>query len=196
MADLKTRIINILKTPKTEWPVIAAEQTDAGTLYKQYIIPLAAIPPVCHWIGMSVIGISLPFGGHIRTPIMSGLAMMIVSYVFALAVVYIAAIIIEWLAPKFKSSGSRLDALKLVAYAYTPAWIAGVLNLIPALSVLALIAALYCIYLFYVGVTPLMKTPSDQVVPYMIVSALLIIVISIVLAMVAGAITMGGARTF
>jgi hypothetical protein len=67
-------------------------------------------------------------------------------------------------------------------------WIAGVLNLIPALSPLIILAALYAIYLFYLGLPTLMGTPSGQVVPYMVVSAIVIIIVSFVLGIVAATI--------
>jgi hypothetical protein len=152
-----------------------------------YAAPLAAIPAICSWIGWSIIGI-----GFFRRGLVSGLAAAIVTFVFALVGVYIAAIVIEKLAPTFKSSGTTLDALKLVVYAETPVWVAGVLNLIPPLAVLTLLAALYAIYLFYLGLPVMMKTPSDQVIPYMLVSAIVIIVITFCLMFVAGIMT-GGA---
>jgi Yip1-like protein len=185
--QLTTRITNILKQPAQEWPIIAAEPTDAVTLITGYAAPLAAIPAVCSWIGWSLIGI-----GFYRRGLVAGLAGAIVSFVFALLGAYIAAIVIEKLAPTFKSSGTTVDALKLVVYAQTPVWVAGVLNLVPPLAVLVLIAALYAIYLFYLGLPVLMKTPSEQVIPYMIVSAIVIIVISVCLTFVAG-IMAGGA---
>ena len=39
VASLQTRVVNILKQPKSEWSVIAAESTDVGRLYREYIIP-------------------------------------------------------------------------------------------------------------------------------------------------------------
>jgi hypothetical protein len=185
--QLTTRVTNILKQPAQEWPVIAAEPTDAAGLLTGYAAPLAAIPAVCSWIGWSLIGIAF-----IRRGLISGLAAAIVTWVFAIAGCYISAIVIEKLAPTFKSSGSTVDALKLVVYAYTPVWVAGVLNLVPPLAVLTILAGLYAIYVFYLGLPVLMKTPADQVIPYMIVAALVIIVITVCLTFFAAVLT-GGA---
>ena len=71
--------------------------------------------------------------------------------------------------------------------------LAGVLSLIPALAVLGIIAALYAVYIFYLGLPVMMGTPADKVVPYMAVSALVIIVLSVILSVFAAAITgLGG----
>jgi len=186
---------NILTRPDSEWGVIAAESTDAATLLRDYAAPLAAIPAICRWIGFTVIGLGVPYFGTYRIGFVRGFANAVVSWVFALVGVYVAAVVIEKLAPSFKSSGGTIQALKLVVYASTPVWIAGVLYLLPALSPLIVIAALYAIYLFYVGLPSVMHTPGEQVIPYMIVSALVVIVVTMCLAVVAGVIA-GGAIGF
>jgi len=183
--DLVPRITNILTKPKQEWPAIATEATDVATLYKEYIVLLAAVPPICSFIGMTVIGIPVPFFGTVRVGMVSGLTGLIVRYVLSLVAAYIAALIVEKLAPTFQSRGDIVQALKLVAYASTPAWVAGVLGLFPPLVALSILAGLYGVYLFYLGLPLLMQTPPDKVIPYMIVSAIVIIV----LYMVVGAIT-------
>lgn len=187
--NLQTRVVNILTKPKEEWPIIAAETTDVPTLYTSYIAILAAIPAICSFIGMSMIGVTLPFVGTYRYPLAHGLTMAIVQYVLGLVGIYVAALVIDKLAPTFQSQPSTIQALKLVAYASTAGWVAGVLNIIPALAILGVLAGLYGIYLFYLGVSPLMKTPSEKVIPYMVVSAIIIIVVMIVVGVCATALT-------
>ena len=187
--NLQTRVVNILTKPKEEWPIIAAETTDVPTLYTSYIAILAAIPAICSFIGMSMIGVTLPFVGTYRYPLAHGLTMAILQYVLGLVGIYVAAVVIDKLAPTFQSQPSTIQALKLVAYASTAGWVAGVLNIIPALSILGILAGLYGIYLFYLGVSPLMKTPSEKVIPYMVVSAIVIIVVMIVVGVCATALT-------
>jgi hypothetical protein len=97
--------------------------------------------------------------------------------------------VIDRLAPTFQSRSSAIQALKLVAYAWTATWIAGVVSIVPALAALGILAGLYSIYLFYLGVTPMMKTPSEKVVPYMVVSALVIIVVMAVMGAITTAVT-------
>lgn len=114
--------------------------------------------------------------------------MAIVAWVMSLLGAYIAALVIDRLAPTFQSSGGMVQALKLVVYAQTPVWIAGVLNLIPAFAGLTILAALYAAYLFYLGLSPVMHTPAERAVPYMLVSALVIIAVAFVLGFVPAAI--------
>jgi hypothetical protein len=183
--NLQARVVNILTKPKTEWPVIAAEPRDVATLYRNYIVLLAAVPPLCMAIGQSIIGISVPFFGHYRVPIASAIVSAVVSYVFSLVGVYIGAFVIAKLAPTFQSDPDVGQALKIVAYASTPSWVAGILYIIPALSPLVLLAALYGIYICYLGMTPTMKTPPEKVIVYMVVAAVVMIVVFVVVGLVA-----------
>ena len=183
--SLQDRVIKILTTPKTEWPVIEAESTDVAKLYTGYIAILAAIPAVCAFIGQTMVG--LPFFG--RIPMATAFAGMIVSYCLSLVGIYVGAFIVDKLAPSFQSTPNFIQALKLLAYASTATWVAGVVNLVPALSVLGLLAGLYAIYLFYLGVPVMMKTPPDKVIVYMIVSAIAVIVVYAVLGIIGAAFT-------
>jgi hypothetical protein len=129
--NLQTRVINILTKPAQEWPVIASESTGVAALYKEYIIPLAAIPAICGFLGMTLIGVTVPLMGQIRTPMFSGLAGLVVGYVLSLVGIFLAAFIVDKLAPSFQSSGGIVQALKMVAFASTASWVAGVLQLVP-----------------------------------------------------------------
>lgn len=191
--SLQERVTRILKQPKLEWPVIESEPTDIATLYRSYIAPLAAIPAICGVIGMVVIGISLPFVGRYRYGIAEALRVEIFQYIGQLIGCYVAAFIIAKLGPTFSSRDDQVQALKLVAYSTTPVWIAGILNLIPMLAVLIVFAAIYSIYLFFLGMPVLMKTPQEKVIPYMVVSVLVIIVVWFVIGAILG-IAGGAAR--
>ena len=195
--SLQTRAMAILTKPAAEWRTISAEPATVEELLREYAAPLAAIPAIAQFIGFSLIGITVPFGGAIRIGIVRSFANAVVGWVFALVGAWIAAVVIEKLAPTFQSRGSTAQALKLVVYSMTPVWIAGVLNLVPVLAVLVIIAALYAVYLFYLGLPPVMSTPSEKVIPYMVVSAIVIIVISICLGTIAALISgIGTYRSF
>lgn len=187
--SLQTRVTGILTKPAEEWRAIASEPADVAGLLREYAAPLAAIPAVCSFLGMTVIGISVGPLGRIRIGAVRGVTSMVVSFVVALVGAWIAAIVVEKLAPRFQSNGNTAQAMKLVVYAMTPVWVAGVLNLIPALGLLTILAGFYAVYLFYLGLPPLMNTPTNQVVPYMVVSAIVVIIVSVVLGLVTAAIS-------
>jgi hypothetical protein len=191
MNKLVARVKAILMSPRTEWPLIAAEPTTVADLYKNYIAILAAIPVIAGFIKGSLIGYGA-FGIHYRTPIGAGIASAIISYVLGLVLVYVVALIVEALAPTFGAQKDRLQALKTVAYAYTASWVAGIALIIPGIGWLVAIAgAIYGIYLLYLGLPFTMKAPQEKAGGYTAVT----VIITIVLGWIVGLIVAGVAGT-
>jgi hypothetical protein len=178
LSRLIDRVKAILLTPATEWPVIEQEATTAADIYKGYVAPLAAIGAIASFIGLSLIGI----GGFFRVGLVPGLVHAIVAYLLTFVVVYVVAWLVDALAPTFGGQSDSLRALKVTVYSYTPAWVAAVLNIVPALSILGLIAALYGLYLLYLGLPVLMRNPPEKSLSYTVVIVLCAIVIGAVFA--------------
>jgi hypothetical protein len=82
--NLTDRAKNIVLQPKQEWQVIATESATTAQLYTSYVIPLAAIGPIASIIGMSLIGISVPFIGTYQVPIGTAITHSILSYALTL----------------------------------------------------------------------------------------------------------------
>jgi hypothetical protein len=186
--DLVTRAKNITLTPGTEWPVIEGESATTVELLTGYALPLAAIGAVAGFIGSSLIG--LPFLG--RTPFISGIVAAVFGLVMTLVSCFVLSLIIDALAPTFNGQKNQIQALKLAVYSFTPAWIAGVLRIVPLLSILIFFASLYAIYVLYTGIPRLMKSPQDKALPYTAVVVVCAIVLGFVVAAITG-ILIGGA---
>ena len=163
-ASLLQRVKAILLQPRAEWPVIEAETTSIASLYKSYILPLAAIGPVAGFIHAVVFGNSF-FGITHRPSFMSALSSAVVSYIFTLIGVFLMALVIDFLAPRFGGTANRNNAFKLAAYSATAAWVAGAFQLIPGLGMLAILG-LYGLYLLFVGIPVMMKAPEDKALIY------------------------------
>src|SRR5947207_11004310 len=132
------RVKNICLTPNTEWPVIANEPSSTGSLLAGYVAPLAAVSAVAGFIGASLIGTSTFFAGTYRLSLAAGLALAVWTFVGAMIGVVIVGFIINALAPTFGAEQNSARAMKVAVYSFTPAWVAGVLRIIPALGVLAI----------------------------------------------------------
>ena len=181
--DLVTRAKNICLSPATEWAVIEGEQATTGELLGGYAAPLAAIGAVAGFIGQTIIGVSLPFAGTYRYPFGTALVAAVLGFVMALVSCFVLGLIIDALAPTFNGQKNQVQALKVAVYSNTPLWIAGALNIIPLLGVLSILAALYGIYLLYLGIPRLMKSPQDKAIPYTVV----VMIVAIVMFVVIGA---------
>jgi hypothetical protein len=186
-SKLFARVKAILTSPASEWPVIAEEPTTTTGLYLNYILVLAAIPAVCGFIKMSFLGIHIPLMGTMHVGVGAGLKGMIVGYALTLLGVYLMALLIDALAPTFGGQQNPVQALKTVAYAYTASWVAGIGQLLPWIGILVTLAGgIYSIYLLYLGLPHTMKCPPEKSKAYTAVTILIAILISWMVAFVAG----------
>jgi Yip1-like protein len=177
LMNLVERVKGIILSPKTEWAVIAGEPGDTGYLFGNYVAILAAIPAVCGFIGALLIGL----------PPVTALIAAVIKYLLAFVSVYIVAWIVNLLAPAFGSQKSFASALKVTVYSYTPAWLAGVFLIIPRLGFLTILG-LYGLYLLWLGLPPVMKTPPEKAIWYTIVIVICAIIVAIVLGAIITAI--------
>ena len=186
--DLVSRAKNICLSPASEWRVIESEPATPGGLLIGYALPLAAIGAIASIIGAAVFASAFGMFAYARSmPV--ALVGAVLGVGVSLATCFILGMIVDALAPTFGGQKNSIQALKLVVYSYTPGWIAGILNIIPLLGgVMALLAALYGIYLLYVGIPILMKSPDDKAVPYTLVVVLCAIGVGIVLGIITAAI--------
>ncbi|HZO20922.1 MAG TPA: Yip1 family protein [Steroidobacteraceae bacterium] len=184
------RVRALLVSPRTEWPVIAAEPVTIADLYRDPIAVLAAIGPVCAFIKTSLIG----YGWHgfrvYRLGIGAGLAAAIVSYAVTLVAVYVLAVVIDLLAPSFGGQQNRLQALKVAAWSCTGVWLAGFAHLLPSFSVLLFLAGdAYSVYLLYTGLPALMQVPPERSAAYTAAAAITALVLGWIVSLLTGGIT-------
>jgi hypothetical protein len=180
------RVKGILTTPRTEWPMAAAEPATVNSLYTGYIAIVVALPTIAGFIKSSLIGTSM-FGITVRTPIGMGIVGMLLHYVLTLALVYVMALIVNALAPSFGGQKDMVQALKAVAYAWTAGWIAGIAVIVPWLGwLIAIAGAVYAIYLLYLGLPHTMKCPPEKAAGYTAVSIIIAIVLSWIVALIVG----------
>jgi hypothetical protein len=175
---LIARVKGILLTPKTEWPVIAGEQTTVADLYKGYLVWLAAIPPIFSFLVMARFAPGFAF------------QQLLLVYVLTLALMYVMALITDALAPNFGGTRDRVQAMKTVAYASTASCVAGVAQIVPLLGTLIGIAALvYGIYLLYLGLPHTMKSPPQRAGGYTAVVVIIMFVVGALMGGLIGAVT-------
>jgi hypothetical protein len=184
--SLLDRAKNIILTPQTEWSTIAAETPNVQGIITGYVLPLALITPVASFIGGAVMsGATSSLGATYL------IGVSVVTFITSILSVYIAAYVIDYLAPNFGSEKNFGRSFQLVAYTATPGWVAGIFQIVPALGVLAMVAGLYGIYVMYLGLPVMKKTPADKVVVYMIVSFIVLLAATFILTAIFTSIILG-----
>jgi len=185
--NIVQRAQNIIMKPKTEWDVIAGEPATVGGIITGYVLIMALIPAVASFIGYGLIGTHIPFVGSVRS-ISWGIGQALISYLVSLLSVYIAALVIDALAPSFGSTKNMVKSVQLVAYSFTPMWVGGILNIYPPIAIIGSLFGLYGLYLLYVGLPKMMSTPQDKVVGYFVVSLIVMLIAYFVLGLIIAAI--------
>jgi Yip1 domain len=170
-------------SPQKEWAAVAAETPRAWALVAGYVTPLCALAAGAFGLGAVSFGArrSLGLVGVVaRLSPLDAAVETLVRFGAGIGAVLGAALIVNVLAPVY---GARRDlgrALQLSAYAATPAFVAGIFLIHPALAPLAGLGALALAH-FYLGLSPLMGAPAHKRLGY----ALSVAVIGLIAAAIA-----------
>src|SRR5918996_6025378 len=176
--NLLERAKNILLRPREEWRVIEAEKTSVTEVLVRYALPLSAIGPLASIVGNSLFGA--------RMPILESLIVAVSVFVLQLNLLFIIAFIIATLARVFSGQQNFSQAFKVAVYTATPTWVASTLNVFPALGPVVVVAAFYGIYLLYLGLPVLMKSPQEKAGGYTASVVMCAIVVNIALVFMGG----------
>lgn len=165
--DIVARAKGLITRPREEWGVIAGEPADTASLFKNYVIPMSAIPAVAGFIGLAVFAqmfaASLP-----GFSLGALLVQTVVSYILGLAGVWLFGKLVQALAPRFGGSGEEMPAMKLAAYWPTAFWLAGAFAIVPILGILALLG-LYSFFILHQGVPVVARVPPDRALVFTLV---------------------------
>lgn len=164
------RVAALLRAPAAEWRVIADEPASPLSLLTGYIVPLAAIGVLALFISDVAFGEPVPLLGRVRADPATALASALLLLAFKVIAVFAVAALVDVLATGFGGQRDRVRALKLVAYSHTPFWLAGVTNLLPGLRPLLLIAAVYGVYIAFLGLPVMMRCNGDRTLRYALVA--------------------------
>ncbi|MBM4172104.1 MAG: YIP1 family protein [Ignavibacteria bacterium] len=174
--SLVDRAKNILFNPSKEWEAIKSEQTTVKDLLMNYVVLLAAIPAVAGFIGFYIFGIS--WGLVSISPTLGFcIKWAVTTYILNVIAVYVVAFIMDVLATNFGSCKDYVSCFKIVAYSSTAAWVGGIFNLIPSLSILGAIAGIYSLVLLYQGMKIVKQVSQDKLVGYFVTVLIVTIIV-------------------
>ena len=161
MDKLILRIKNIILKPKDTWQTIKTEEATIKSIISQYLIFLAIVPAV-----------AAAFYFRDRFTEFAAVALVgaLLFAVLNIVGIYVTAKLVQVLAAKFEATTTDIDVFKLIAYSMTPALLGTVLFLIPLLTGVAFIIALYSLFILYVGFPVLISCPDAKRLPFSLLS--------------------------
>lgn len=158
-------LFGVIYHPKAEWQQIREEKYTWVDCYKNDLVWLAAIPPLCMFIGTTQMGWSISGGEYVKLTVASALPISIAFYFALLLGVYVMAKSVHWMEKTYGADASFDRCMVLTTYTSTPLFMAGFAGLWPVLWFVVfagLLAVAYTIYLLYNGVETVMEIPEEQ----------------------------------
>ncbi len=193
--SLVTRVKNLILSPKAEWEAIAAEPFAMGAILRGHVLPLAGLSVLAAFIGTSLVGYTVPGLPTFRIPIGAGLIAAVAQLILTVPMIWLLAQAIRAMAPHFGGRDDFPAAFKVAAYAYTPAWVAGLFQAVPALAILSILG-LYGIYVLHVGLPRLMGSRTEKGLVYTACVVAIGIVLGVLVGMAAALFIPPSARSF
>ncbi|HMO01883.1 MAG TPA: Yip1 family protein [Oligoflexia bacterium] len=181
--DLVSVCREVLLNPKNCWGRFANDALTIKDVYGKYIIWLALIPAVCGFVRQSLLGFTVPFIGlTYRVPFFKGLSSAILQYGFQLLLLYVGALVVAKISPKFSGREDLTASFKLLAYSSIPGMLAACLQLFSlALASLGMAFSLYGLYILFHGIPKMTGVPEERRWPFLGVIFLVMIAIGIIL---------------
>jgi len=168
---LLQRAPGIVFRPHATWKAISAERIPLPLLFLGYVLPLTAIGPLARFIGLHDVGVAELPDRIYHASVHDAAAAAAFALLIAIAGVFLVAAIVNALAPAFGAGRSFGAALRVSAYALTPAWLGAALGVDPRLPALLMLAMAvlqlaYTLYLLYLGLVTVMGAPSRRAIVY------------------------------
>jgi len=152
------RVYAILISPESEWCTIAQEPVyDPQDLIRDYAMPLIVTA-----ILLEVIVSGILTGIKIKL-----VWIALVHFALLALLLAITTSLIQSFATRFQSCDERTEVAKVAVYGSTPIWLAAMLSafFMPnafLAFVLKLAGLIYAIYLYSLGLSPVLNTPLGQ----------------------------------
>ncbi|MFW5721040.1 MAG: YIP1 family protein [Bacteroidota bacterium] len=176
------RIVNhirfLILFPAREWEKTANEKATNKELFNQYIVPVIFFSSVIIFLGRI-----LNWEDH---SVVNGFLAVLSFLLISFFTIYLSALIVNRLLPKFGTDKNLTNSLKLMIFSSLPALIAnGVSSFHPQMGFINYFP-LYSIVLFWTGIKPLLSVPADKLTGFalivlLIIGALLILISSIIM---------------
>ena len=155
----------LLFKPQEEWREIRRSNVSISNIYFTLVLLLGAIPPICGYIGTTMVGWSVGDGPVVKLTVDSAMKISIMFYLAILVAVYAIGQMIHWMGDTYGFERDTARCIQLAAFIATPLMLIGVFLLMSNLWIIYLIglpALIYSVYLLYTGVPIMLDLPKEK----------------------------------
>lgn len=194
MSKIIIRARRLVLQPSSEWAAIELERSSALRVFVCYFVPLALIAPVAN-ASRVFTGSAGPSSFFVDASATLQFAVLsaISTFVTQTIGVLVVALVVYLVTPLYEGARSFSAAFRLVAYAGTPVWLAGVVLIVPIqqfpiAAVLILIGLMHASYIFYLGLHHVVKVRLREAAECAAIVALISLMLSTALGYIGGAV--------
>jgi len=158
-------IVGLFTDPMHQWEKIREQHQSADGGSVAHIFVLAAIPAISGYIGTTQVGWRIGVGEPIRITGDSAFAIAIIYYLALLVGVFTIGWVIHLLGKAYEVEKPLSLCIALAAYAATPLFLIGIMEVYPVLwlnMLLGLPALAYTVYLLYSGLPIMMEISAER----------------------------------
>jgi len=158
-------IVGLFIDPMRQWEKIRDQHKSADGGSVAHIFVLAAIPAISGYIGTTQVGWRIGVGEPIRITGDSAFAIAIIYYLALLVGVFSIGWVIHLLGKAYEVEKPLSLCIALAAYAATPLFLIGLMEVYPVLwlnMLLGLPALAYTVYLLYSGLPIMMEISAER----------------------------------
>lgn len=158
-------IVGLFIDPMRQWEKIRDQHKSADGGSVAHIFVLAAIPAISGYIGTTQVGWRIGVGEPIRITGDSAFAIAIIYYLALLVGVFSIGWVIHLLGKAYEVEKPLSLCIALAAYAATPLFLIGIMEVYPVLwlnMLLGLPALAYTVYLLYSGLPIMMEISAER----------------------------------
>jgi len=158
-------IVGLFIDPMRQWEKIRDQHKSADGGSVAHIFVLAAIPAISGYIGTTQVGWRIGVGEPIRITGDSAFAIAIIYYLALLVGVFTIGWVIHLLGKAYEVEKPLSLCIALAAYAATPLFLIGLMEVYPVLwlnMLLGLPALAYTVYLLYSGLPIMMEISAER----------------------------------
>ncbi len=150
MSSLLRYAGSIIVRPIATWRAIANDRSSLAHVTLGYALPLVVLGPAATYVTRRIAGVRV---GHVvyRTSVDTAAYQAVWSLIFAIVGLVLVALLVDAFAPLFGMRCSFGRAIRIAAFASTPAWLAALLVLVPALGFVQILGLAYEIFLLQAG---------------------------------------------
>lgn len=180
MQLLKARLLGLFQNPVPTLETLKSEPYSISDLYQKYILPLVVLPALCAFIGISLLG---------PGTIMGGIVGVIVKVIFGAVGIYLVMLLVQQISPYFGGTKENPLILKWLISSMFINAAAGCLQIlffVPVIgflvSLVGLLAALYSIYISWLGIPIFIGITDSKRLPFLLSVIGMAILIAVVIS--------------